>query len=62
MNQSTVDLMIQYEQGDLPDEAIIDLFRELVNTGMINYLQGHYQRTASALIADGWIDAPDMDA
>lgn len=57
--QHTIDAMVAYETGDLPDEEIIALFRELVETGLAWQLQGHYGRTAQALIDAGWIDPPE---
>jgi hypothetical protein len=51
-----IDLIIAYEQGDLSDYQIVNLFAELVRNGMAWTLQGHYGRTASALIEAGYID------
>jgi len=51
-----VDLIIAYEQGDLSDYGVVNLFAELVRTGMAFQLQGHYGRVASALIKAGYID------
>lgn len=53
MNQT--DKIIAYECGELSDEGIIELFQDLVNTGLAWSLQGHYGRTAKALIEAGYI-------
>ena len=52
MNQ--IDQIIAYEQGELDDEDIITLFQDLIDSGLAWQLQGHYGRTASALIAGGY--------
>jgi len=46
-----------YENGDLQDTQIIEMFQQLVNSGMAWKLQGHYRRTAQALIEAGLVDA-----
>ena len=51
MNQ--VDKIIAYEQGDLTDEETIELFQELIDTGLAYRLQGHYGRMAETLIQAG---------
>ena len=42
--------IIDYENGLLDDEAALALFAELIRTGLVWQLQGHYGRTAAALI------------
>jgi len=52
-----VDMIIAYESGELTDNDTLKLFAELIKTGQRWSLPGHYGRTASALIEDGWIDS-----
>lgn len=54
MNQ--IDRIISYEQGELSDDEIIELFQELVSTGQAWMLQGSYGRTAKALIEAGFVN------
>lgn len=51
----TVSMIIEYEMGELNDIQTLHLFKELIKSGMAWQLQGHYGRTASALIDDGWL-------
>lgn len=53
-----VDRIIAYESGELSDEETIELFQDLVNNGMAWRLQGHYGRTAEALIEAGLVEDP----
>jgi len=46
--------IIQYESGELDEQQTIQLFQQLINSGLAYQLQGHYGRTAEALIADGF--------
>jgi hypothetical protein len=50
-----VDNIIAYESGELNDMQTLELFSELIATGFAWSLQGHYGRTASALIDRGLI-------
>jgi len=47
-------MIIKYEMGKLNDDDIIALFQELIDNGMAWTLQGHYGRTAKALIEAGY--------
>lgn len=47
--------IIAYENGQLEEADVIELFSNLLNSGLINHLQGHYGRTAQALIDQGLI-------
>ena len=51
---SILNQVISYEQGELDEEGIIDLFQELITSGMAWKMQGSYGRTASALINAGY--------
>lgn len=53
---SQIDLIIQYENGELDDQQIVFLFADLIRTEQAWVLQGHYGRTAQRLIKAGWID------
>ncbi len=53
-----IDKIIAYEQGDLNEEDTINLFQELINSGQAWTLQGHYGRTAKALIEAGACTLP----
>ena len=52
---SIIDKIIAYESGNLSDNDTIRLFANLIRSGQVWSLQGHYSRTASALIQDGFI-------
>ena len=47
--------IIAYEVGELNEKDSLELFSELIKSGMAWTLQGHYGRTASSLIEAGYI-------
>jgi hypothetical protein len=51
-----LDQMMDYEMGLLNDYDTLKMFSGLIKDNVIYSLQGHYGRTASALIEDGWLD------
>ncbi len=50
--------LMSFEDGQLDNKELIDLFQELVNNGMAWQLQGFYGRTAIALINEGLVTRP----
>jgi hypothetical protein len=50
-----VDMVIDYESGELKAEDTLVLFAELVRTGQAWTLQGSYGRMAESLIQQGYI-------
>lgn len=47
--------IIAYENGDLDHDDIVALFQSLLDSGLVWQLQGHYGRTAQALLDAGLI-------
>lgn len=49
-----VDKLIAFEQGDLDDDQVIELFQHGIDNGWVWKLQGFYGRTADSLIKAGY--------
>jgi len=47
--------IVSYERGELTDDQTFQLFQELIDSGMIMNLQGHYQRLAAQLLEAGLV-------
>lgn len=47
--------IIAYESGELDDLGTLELFSEGIKSGQVWQLQGHYGRTASHLIENGFV-------
>lgn len=45
--------IMEYEAGELDADQTIELFQVLIDSGVVNSLQGSYQRQASALVSSG---------
>lgn len=50
-----VDKIVAFESGQMGSEEVLDLFSDLVTTGMAWQLQGSYGRTAHHLIMSGFL-------
>lgn len=54
-SDTRVNMIVQYECGELNDNETLELFSDLIKTGQAWRLQGHYGRTARAIIDAGYI-------
>jgi hypothetical protein len=50
---SQLDRMVAWEEGQLDEADTVELFQELIDSGLAWRLQGSYGRMANALIAQG---------
>ena len=48
-----VEQLLAYEAGEMTPEQQIAFFQRLIDSGLVWQLQGHYGRTAAALIKAG---------
>tara|TARA_R110002074_G_scaffold147545_1_gene298380 strand:+ start:128 stop:322 length:195 start_codon:yes stop_codon:yes gene_type:complete len=53
--------IIDYENGEMKFDRIVEMFQTLINTGYAWSLQGHYGRTAQSLIDDGYCTYPEQE-
>lgn len=51
----TLTYILEFEEGEITEERLIELFQHLVDTGQAWTLQGTYGRTAMALIEAGLV-------
>lgn len=49
-----IDKIMYYEQGELDDDGVVELFQELIDSGMAWKLQGAYGRMATYLLEEGF--------
>ena len=54
-----IDRMIAFENGELEPDQVVELFQELIDSGMAWQLQGFYGRTAKYLIDTGYCSLPE---
>lgn len=50
ISDSLVEKIISYEQGDMKQEDVINLFQDLITSGLVWKFQGSYGRIATQLI------------
>ena len=50
--------IMEFESGELDEVEVIDLFQELIDTGLAWQLQGSYGLTAARMIDAGMCTAP----
>lgn len=55
---SQIEKIVAYENGELSDQEIVDLFQELIDSGLVWKLQGHYGRVAKTLLNNGYCKLP----
>jgi hypothetical protein len=48
--QDVLDLMMSWEDGQLMPNEEVELFQELLNSGLVWQLQGSYGRTAQMML------------
>jgi hypothetical protein len=53
LDKVSVNDIMNYENGDMSFDQMIVFFQNLIDTGLVWKLQGHYGRTATSLIDDG---------
>ena len=53
-----LDFIMSYESGECSEEEVIAGFQKLIDDGTAWQLQGHYGRTAQALIENGLCTSP----
>lgn len=51
-----LDMLMAYEDGTLESDQIPQLFQNLVDSGLIFSLQGHYMRVVKDLVEAGLVD------
>jgi hypothetical protein len=51
-----LDMLMAYEDGTLESDLIPELFQNLVDSGLIFSLQGHYMRVVKDLVEAGLVD------
>ena len=54
-----INKIIEYEDGSMTQEDTIEFFQEMINSGIVWKLQGHYDRMAKQLIEGGYCAQPD---
>lgn len=56
-----LNMLMDYEDGNLDNSLVPVLFQNLVDSGLIFSLQGHYVKVAKELVDAGLIDLTTAD-
>lgn len=56
-----LDMLMAYENGELDTDKTVELFQNLVDSGLIFSLQGHYMRVVKDLVEAGLLDLTTAD-
>lgn len=48
-----IEQIIRYEAGEITEEEVVELFQNLIDTGIVWTLQGNYGRMAKFLLDEG---------
>ncbi len=54
MSYPSVEKLVAFESGELEFPEVVELFQDLIDSGVAWQLQGFYGRTAQQLIDDGY--------
>lgn len=57
----SIDKLMRFEEGSMDFDETVELFQELVDSGMAWELQGFYGRTARDLIEAGYVHMGGRD-
>jgi hypothetical protein len=49
------DRLLAYEMEDMGEEEYLQFFADLISSGWVHHLQGHYGRQAAWLVENGFI-------
>jgi hypothetical protein len=52
-----VDQIIEFEEGQMTEDEVVEFFQQLVDTGLAWQLQGTYGRIAASMIDEGLVTA-----
>lgn len=50
----SIDDMMAFENGDMPQDQIVPFFQDMIDSGIVWQLQGSYGRMAARLIESGF--------
>ena len=57
-----IDKIMAFESGELDFDSTVELFQDLIDSGLAWQLQGSYGRMANSLIENGYCEACNANA